>query len=941
MGELKWLHLSDFHTGKDGYAQNKLFKSIHRHMREQKEKGFLPDMIFITGDIADKGKKEEYTIFVNEFLLPVIDIYDTLPKVYIVPGNHDIDRDKCQVAAFSLYDVPQKRPAFFDTDEAGLEKRQEIFGRFSGFRESFAIDDDFCFPVGNLFEKEACFYHIWEKETYKVGVAGINTAWLSNSDKDKEKLSFGKWIVQEALEKLEGCDYKLILGHHPLSWLREGQERQISSVLAEHKAIYLHGHMHKNSGGYTIANDSGFLSVQCGAAFQAREDDVYYNSLYWGSLDLAEKTVSIMPRRWSPSNDRFVLDASDNLPENYREEGTDVWVFPSEVSLIGGRQKKKEKEEVIVQAPPNWQLINEDFIKSLTEPEKIDILKYFDGREPAYNDIFSSYIPPRNIVFELQREFIKCDEKAENKCVLLSAAGGEGKTTILLQTVRELCRENGWQALVLRNPEKDMQLYEEQLLNITKEGSWIIGVDNCFAVAQQMFGLLKKLKRRKFQHVHFLLCARDTDWINSEADKLDWRSMANFSRPRLKGISEEDAKKFIDAWKELGDEGLGKLKGLSPAEAQKRLLQSSQNEEVNEPDEGALLGAMLATRYGDELHDHVRELLRRLEKIKLYHETLLNAFAYIVAMHSERLFFLSKPVMAQLYHCKEKDVKRNILGPLGDEAASAVSGDMIYTRHGSIAKAARKILDEEFHYDFDEIFIEMTQAAIEAHKKGEYVERLKNWRYISEHFMNWNNTLAVRLDREILKIDEYDEFIVVHLSKLYRKVEQPELAVQLFREVRYVVENRSFFCEWALTEANVGNKAASVCLSAIALSDEVERKMIDIKNAHINLYSIALTFLELYRLYENESYFFAMAAALSLDEKIGNSQEKRHKQPKMSEQEKKKWEALRREERNLENDLKKGILSAEPHCEIDFPEVVPNIKTLEYRKLFTLSGIIT
>ncbi|NBH14440.1 hypothetical protein D3Z36_09690 [Lachnospiraceae bacterium] len=934
MENLRWLHLSDFHIGQDNYAQMKLFKSIHKNMKEQKEKGFLPDMIFITGDIANKGKKEEYTIFADEFLLPIVDIYDILPKVYIIPGNHDIDREKCDVAALSLYDVPQKKPIFFDTDEKGWEKRQEIFERFAGFRYGFAMDD-FCFPVENIFKKEAYFYNVWKKGRYKVGIAGINTAWLSNSDKDKEKLSVGKWILQEALEKLEECDYKLVLGHHPLNWMKEEQRAQASALLAKYKAIYLHGHMHKNSGGYTIANDSGFLSIQCGAAFQAREDDIYYNSLYWGCLNLAENMVSIMPRRWSASNDRFVLDASDNLSEDYRKEGTDIWEFPCKVFPKEVKQKKKDIE---VQVPPNWHLINEEFIKNRKEPEKVDILKYFDGKEPSYNDIFSSYIPLRQIVLDLQKEFIKSNEEDQTKCVLLAAAGGEGKTTILLQTIRELCRENGWQALILRHPEKDIQFHEEQVLKFTQKGNWIIGVDNCFSVAQQIFGLLKKMKRRKYQHIHFLLCARDTDWINSDADKLDWRSVSSFSRPHLKGISEEDAERFIGAWSALGNEGLGKLKGLSAVEAKKRLLQSSQNEEINEPDEGALLGAMLATRYGDELHDHVRAMLRRLEKIPLYHETLLNAFAYIVAMHSEKLFFLSKPVMAQLYSCKEKEVKKNILGPLGDEAASTVSGDMIYTRHGSIAKSARKILDEEFHYDFDEIFIDMTRAAIEAHQKGEYIERLKNWQYISEHFINWNNTLAVRIDREILKLDPYDEYIIVHLSKLYRKVDQPEQAVQLFREVHYVVEDRSFFCEWALTEANVGNKAASICLSAIALSDEVERKMIDVKNAHINLYSIALTFLELYRLYKNETYFSAMASALCLYKKI-DSQKKENKQPRMFEQEKRKLAVLKKEKLNLEDDLKEGILMAEKYCEVNFGEGIPKIITLKYQKLFMLGGI--
>ena len=88
----------------------------------------------------------------------------------------------------------------------------------------------------------------------------------------------------------------------------------------------------------------------------------------------------------------------------------------------------------------------------------------------------------------------------------------------------------------MRRPEKDTPLHEEQLLNFTREGNWIIAVDDCFPVAQKLFELLKKLKKRKYQHIHFLICARDTDWINSDADKQQWRSVSNFSRPRLKAL---------------------------------------------------------------------------------------------------------------------------------------------------------------------------------------------------------------------------------------------------------------------------------------------------------------------------------------------------------------------------------------------------------------------
>lgn len=52
---VRWIHLSDFHVGKDGYGQRKLFKYILDHLHERIASGQAPDMVFITGDIANKG----------------------------------------------------------------------------------------------------------------------------------------------------------------------------------------------------------------------------------------------------------------------------------------------------------------------------------------------------------------------------------------------------------------------------------------------------------------------------------------------------------------------------------------------------------------------------------------------------------------------------------------------------------------------------------------------------------------------------------------------------------------------------------------------------------------------------------------------------------------------------------------------------------------------
>ncbi len=78
----KWLHLSDFHIGKDNYGQIKLFKYLHEHMSQNKKKGFFPDAVFITGDIANKGQADEYDMFLKEFIEPLSEIYESVPRIY-------------------------------------------------------------------------------------------------------------------------------------------------------------------------------------------------------------------------------------------------------------------------------------------------------------------------------------------------------------------------------------------------------------------------------------------------------------------------------------------------------------------------------------------------------------------------------------------------------------------------------------------------------------------------------------------------------------------------------------------------------------------------------------------------------------------------------------------------------------------------------------------
>ena len=124
MNLLRWLHLSDFHIGKDNYGQIKLFNYIIDNIRKKRQDGFSLDMIIFTGDITYSGAEDQYKLFAKEFIAPLFELYDgDLPKLYFVPGNHDLDRNQAPYAAKALYSIAENPGNFFDADHNGLKKR--------------------------------------------------------------------------------------------------------------------------------------------------------------------------------------------------------------------------------------------------------------------------------------------------------------------------------------------------------------------------------------------------------------------------------------------------------------------------------------------------------------------------------------------------------------------------------------------------------------------------------------------------------------------------------------------------------------------------------------------------------------------------------------------------------------------------------------------------
>ena len=199
---IRWLHLSDFHFGKDGYGQRQLFKYILDHVRERVSNGDVPDLVFITGDIANKGQDKEYEEFYENFFMPLRECLpsDSQERIFVIPGNHDVDRN--QARALLTNDVLKRVPEFLDPTEQGQFERQTISSRFKAF-----VNNDLTHMEDHwVNSSKGTFHKILELKGIKLGILGVNTAWFSFSDNDRHNLSTGKSLLEDGLFSIKDCD---------------------------------------------------------------------------------------------------------------------------------------------------------------------------------------------------------------------------------------------------------------------------------------------------------------------------------------------------------------------------------------------------------------------------------------------------------------------------------------------------------------------------------------------------------------------------------------------------------------------------------------------------------------------------------------------------------------------------------------------------------------
>lgn len=299
---IRFLHLSDFHLRPQRvkrYDQDRVLEGLLR-LLERDRTDFPLDLIFITGDLAHSGKAEEYALVV-EFLRRLMELTRVpAQRVFVVPGNHDVDRE---VGKWLLRTLAgdEDAIAFFEGEKGRAFHEQKLAAFRDGLRPLLGETRSLGLGVG------ARAVETVDIRGARLAIAAFNSAWFAQGDDDQGKLWLGEPNVRGAVDHIadEEAGFAVALLHHPFSDLHEVERDMIESWFERSFDLVLRGHLHSNKTRSIVSPRGGFVEVVGPAAYQGSK---WPNGCFFGEIRPRAGTVKLRPYHYTAGPDPWVLD---------------------------------------------------------------------------------------------------------------------------------------------------------------------------------------------------------------------------------------------------------------------------------------------------------------------------------------------------------------------------------------------------------------------------------------------------------------------------------------------------------------------------------------------------------------------------------------------------------------------------------------------------------
>jgi tetratricopeptide (TPR) repeat protein len=536
---------------------------------------------------------------------------------------------------------------------------------------------------------------------------------------------------------------------------------------------------------------------------------------------------------------------------------------------IGGFSPTSTVSNAATTSPlAGWERIDSAYLAGLAPLRQEEIIRYFDGAVPTWRHAVSDSIPRRQAVSEVNSRLAQL-QLFKDSCSLqlIRAAGGEGKTTLLLQAAADAAQSGEWS--VLWRPSPHIGLAPEHIMRLDTTKQWLIVADDADNLIPDLSECVRLL--RDATNVHFLLAARDTDWHAANGDEEGWESRVTY-HPEvvLRGLIPEDAKAVVNSWRNYGEAGLKGLAAITDSDKQIQAFLKAIQDDRKDGGDGSLFGGLLAVRFGETgLQAHVREFLTRLRGVRISgsSNSLFDALVYAAACHAVGLPGINENVLGDLVSVPRDWVHTRIVRPLGEEAAAVQNAGHVLTRHSKVAAAVIVEAEQTFNTDLAEVWRAIVRQTVHtgtgALRVGQTFEMIVHagprlQKLLPKQFSeDRRKIIAIAAAKAAMEYKTDWLGCIDSLGRTYREAGDFDKATELFRnnlkdapsKIDFDKVIRAYWYEWSVCEGKKGNghehAAANAWLAGLALSDLLNPAPISQKDVKVICCGIGSDFAKL------------------------------------------------------------------------------------------------
>ena len=307
MALIRWLHISDLHLGSEGAETNMMRDELLPYLKGMR---LSWDYVFCTGDIRTANTApKDFTDEMAAYLKGACDAVDVpMEKLFIVPGNHDVDKDVVGRDDAIKRMMFEGKGYYFQGD--GNIKQEDMDAIMAGEADFKAFlgkfyDDERLKKYGN---PQAPHFNI---ETNHFNILHVDTTVSYTNNQERNDLIVGAKFLYDAVRKLNRQKPTILLTHYPYTALHQGEKRVVSTMLQRNGVrLWLAGHEHEQ----VLQKVHYIYSLQAG---ELRKEPVVMASFLIGEYDEETGKCYITAHSWFREGwGKYPYVDLDNTPQD-------------------------------------------------------------------------------------------------------------------------------------------------------------------------------------------------------------------------------------------------------------------------------------------------------------------------------------------------------------------------------------------------------------------------------------------------------------------------------------------------------------------------------------------------------------------------------------------------------------------------------------------------